>query len=426
MDAVLAHDLQPHHFLQRRQGDESAEPLPGEVYAWQLQHARAFRDVPSLELLHARWPLFEMAHSVDGVAGLLDQMLREVNRRLIIDRIRELSALADDQSRLLDAPTIFYESAREFANAVPGTKVTRLSDALSMLDLYKIKEATGRTPGISFGMQWLDDLTYGMQAHEMVIIEAFLGQRKSSWAALICANAYFLHGRTPMFFSFEMEAHKLVERWIALAAGFQYTALKRLQLGEGDLRNWEEIGQRAADARFEKDVLVIDDERRPTDDFIYSRIEQYRPDFSVIDTLDEVRAPASIRGGMWEKQDHTAREVKGIARATRKPIIAIAQANREAEKDGANLGNIANSITIARKADIAVGMHATEAMKKMHYCEFTLLKNRDDGGEGTKKAMYFHPGTMELRPWLPTDNLPTKKDQSATHVVPPPPFSGTT
>ena len=342
MDEVLAHDLQPHHFLQRRTGDLSPEPLPGEVYGWMLSHQRRFRSAPSMDLLRMRWPAFEVVVATDGIGPLLDQMLRLVNRRLLIQSIRHLSELADDQSRLLDAPDHVFAAARDLARAVPSTGVTKFSDALNFLALYRQKELTGETPGISLSVQWLDDLTYGLQRHEMAIIEAFLGQKKSSLCVKMCADAYFLRDQTPLFFSFEMEGQKLVERWISMCAQFEYSALKRLKLGEGDLERWEKIGEKAASSRFEKDVLVIDDERRPTDDFIYGKIEQWQPDFSVVDTIDEVRAPIHIRSH-WERQDHVARELKAIARTTRRPLVVVAQAGREAEKDGATLGNIAGS-----------------------------------------------------------------------------------
>lgn len=408
MEPLLAHDIQPHHFLQRKDHDQSEEPTPGEVYAWMLSSLRRFRSVPSLDLLRSRFPKFEISESSDGVAALLEEFLRMINRRLVGEYSRDMAKLADDHSRLLDAETLVFEGARDLSRAMPGSNVARFSDAPTMLDLYKQRALTGETPGISFGMQWLDDLSYGIQSHEMAIIQAFLGQKKSSLAIKICADAYFLQDKTPLFFSFEMEGEKLVQKWIAMAAQFQYSALKRLKLGEGDLERWEKIGEKASDAKLEKDILVIDDERRPTDDFIHGRIERWRPDFSVIDTLDEVRAPASIRGGHWEKQDHIAREVKGIARNTKRPIIAIAQANRDAAKDGASLDNIAGSITIARKADLAIGLHATIEQKAAHMCEVTLLKNRDDSGEGTTKSMYFNPGDMVLRPWVPADGIATK------------------
>lgn len=408
MEPLLAHDLQPHHFLQRKDHDQSLEPLPGEVYAWMLDHLRRFRSVPSLELLRSRWPAFEIVESTDGVAALLEQMIGLVAYRELCTFNRQTAELCDDPSKWLDAEQHVFEAARELSRRLPGSSVTRFSDAINFLDLYKERAATGRTPGVSTSMQWLDDLTYGIQSHEMMIIQAFLGQKKSSLSLKICADAYFMQDKTPLFFSFEMEGQKLVERWIAYAAGIKYSALKRLELGEGDLQRWEEIGQRAEDAKLEKDILVIDDERRPTDDFIHGRIERWQPDFSVIDTLDEVRAPTTIRGGLWEKQDYVAREIKGIARNTRRPIIAIAQSNRDAEKEGTNLGNIAGSVTIARKADIAIGLHATAEQKKMHMCEVTLHKNRDDRGEGTMRSMYFNVGTGELRPWEPRDSVPQK------------------
>lgn len=337
----------------------------------------------------------------------MQEFLRMVNRRLVGEYSRKMGALADDYSRLLDAESLVFEGARDLAREMPGSKVTKLSDALSMLDLYRERQLTGTTPGISTSMQWLDDLTYGVQRYEMMIIEGFLGTGKSTHGVHMAADGYFLRGQTPMFFSLEMEADALVHRWIAKCAKFKYSALKRLQLGEEDLERWERIGEAAEASRFEKDVLVIDDERHPTSDFIYSKIEQWRPSFVIVDTIDEVRAP-SIYRSHWEKQDHIARELKGIARATKVPMVVIVQAGREAAEDGATLGNIAGSITIARKADIALGIHATAAMKEANMREYRLLKNRDDGGEGTVKTMYQNPSDMTIRPWVPSDNVAAK------------------
>lgn len=407
MEPLLAHDIQPHHFLQRKDHDQSEEPTPGEVYAWMLSSLRRFRSVPSLDLLRSRFPSFEISESSDGVAALLENFLTLVNRRLVGEYGRDMAKLADDPSRLLDAEALVFEGARDLARSMPGSNVARFSDAMSLLDLYKEREVTGKTPGISFSMQWLDDLTYGIQNHQMMIIEAFLGQKKSSWAVKMCGDAYFLRNQTPMFFSFEMDTDDLIEKWISVAAGIKYEAIERLELGEGDLKKWYEVAEKAEEAKFEKDILLFDDERRPTDDYIYSKIIQWSPSFAVVDTIDEVRAPSSCRTS-YERGDHVARELKGITRQTRTPLVVIAQANRSAAQDGASLDNIADSITIARKADIAVGMHATIAQKEAHMCEFTLLKNRNGAGEGTKKPMYFHPGTMELRPWVQRDSIASK------------------
>lgn len=402
---VLKHNLQPQHFMQRRLGDRSPEPLPGEVYEWILENLYRFRSIPSMDLLMMRFPHFDQAPSTDSIGSLMQAMMSQVNRNLLIEHIRELADVADDPARVIDAQSIVMEGARELARRLPGSKITRYSDALSMLDLYREREATGVVPGISTGIEWFDDLTYGLQPHEVMMIEGFLGTGKSSISIKMCADAYFMRGITPMVFAFEMEAHKLVQKWIAMAAKFEYRAIKRGELTEGEKRRWEEIGQKAVDSRFEKDVIVIDDERRPTDDFINSRIEQYRPGLVVVDTLDEVRAPAHIKS-FHEKGDYVARELKSIARSTKIPMVVVAQAGREAATEGATLHNVAQSITVNRKADIVMGIHSDENMKLNHMRRITLLKNRDDGGEGTTRNMYFHPGSMILRPWLPSDNAP--------------------
>lgn len=409
---VLEHDLEPHHFLQREMGNRKPEPLPGEVYEWMLEHLRRFRGIPSMELLMQRFPLFEPAHSTDTIGSLMQAMIAQVNRRAMIKHSRRLSDVADDPALVVDAASHALESARELARSLPGSRVTRFSDALSMLDLYNERELTGKLPGLSTCLDWLDDLTYGVQRHEMVVIEGFLGTGKSSHAIKICADAYFLRDKTPLFFSLEMEGDKLVQKWIAVAADFQYRAMKRGNLTEDEKRRWHEVGEKAAAAKFEKDCIVIDDERRPTDDFIYSNIEKYRPDLSVVDTLDEVRAPTHIKA-FHEKGDYIARELKGIARSTKIPMFVVAQAGRDAARDGATLDNVAQSITIPRKGDIVIGIHSTPAMKQNHMREFTLLKNRDDKGEGTKRTMYFNPGSLELRPWLPTDSAPAPTRQEA-------------
>lgn len=407
MAEVVARAIEPHHFLERRAGDTSPVPMPGEVFGFMLGHLRRYRSIPSMELTRARFPLFEFVPCTDSLEALVGEMVGVIKRRELIHALREGAKIADDPEKVKDAEIYMFEIAAALARAVPSSTITRFSDSLNRLALYEERERTGQTPGISFGIDELDALTYGAQAHELVIIEGFLGTGKSSMCIRQCVKSYLEQDKTPLFFSLEMEGEKLAQRWDAIVAGFKYSALKRLELDQGDKDRWKRIAEKAHESRFEKDVLVIDDIRRPTDDRIYAEIERWRPSFTVIDTIDEVRAPNNLKSH-WERQDHVARELKGICRSTKRPMFVIAQAGREAEKEGATLGNIAGSITIARKADIAVGIHATAQMKKIKKVEVTLLKNRDDDGEGTILHMWRDLATSDMRRWQPSDGVATK------------------
>lgn len=407
MTEVLARSLEPHHFLQRQKGDTSPEPLPGEVYAWMIQHIRLYRSVPSMGLAQARFPRFQFVQATDSIEALLEQMIRQIKRRELITGIRQLSEIADDPERVSDAEIFAFEIAAELARAVPSSVITRFSDSMSRLELNKIRAENGMLPGISLVVPEIDDYTYGAQDHEMAIIQGFLGMGKSTLAVNVCAKAYFEDGKTPLFFSFEMEGDKLAARWDSYAAQVSYKAMKRGQLQPEDYDKWMRVAEKAAESKFEKDILVIADERRPTSDFIYGQIERWRPAFSVVDTIDEVRAPSYVRG-FHETHDYVARELKGVARATKRPLIAVAQSGRDAAEQGSTLQNVAGSITIPRKADIVIGVHSTPDQKKANMVEFSLLKNRDDEGEGIKWTKFWNKGTGEIRPWTPEDGIPKK------------------
>lgn len=407
MQPALERSLEPHHFLQRTKGDENPLPMPGEVYGWMLHHVRHYRTVPNMGLALQRFPNFEFIDDSNSVEALRDEMVRQVKKRGLMIAIRELAEIHDDPGRVGNAEIHAFEVVSELARSLPSSAMTRYSDSINRLELNRLRAETGMTPGVSLLVPQLNELTYGIQSHEMAIIQGFLGQKKSTLAVMMSAEAYFERDQTPLFFSFEMEGDKLAARWDSYAAQISYRAMKRGQLGPAEYERWMRVAEKAAESKFEKDILVISDERRPTPDFIYGQIERWRPSFSVVDTLDEVRAPAHVRS-YHEIYDYLARELKGVARSTKRPLIACAQSGRGAAEEGSKIDNIAGSITIPRKADIVVAIHGTPEQKKMHMTEFTLLKNRDDEGEGQKFTVYMNPGTGILRAWTPEDGIASK------------------
>nr|MBA2724611.1 hypothetical protein [Actinomycetota bacterium] len=227
----------------------------------------------------------------------------------------------------------------------------------------------------------------------------------SSLSMVQSATEYIERGKTSLIISLEMDGFKMANRWDAAMAGFKYKALKFMNMRDDDYELWARFAERAFEARFERDVLVVDDIQRCTAERIFTEVERWRPDFFIVDTVDEIHAPAYLKSH-WEKQDYAARELKSVCRATKKPGIGVAQAGRAAEEDGATLGNMAGSITIARKADLVVGLHATPAMKRSNKLELRMLKNRDGEGDGLAYEYYRDPASLTLRPWLPSDAAP--------------------
>jgi replicative DNA helicase len=227
-------------------------------------------------------------------------------------------------------------------------------------------------------------------------------------AIIMSGEAYFKRNQTPLWFSLEMEGDKLAQKWDAWAAGISYNAMKRMELRDDDYEKWARIAEKAADSRFEKDIIVIDDVHKPTPERVYMEVERWQPDVTFVDTIDEIRAPTHLRS-VWEQQGHAIRELKGICRTVKRPIVGIAQAGRDAEQEGATLGNIAFSIDIARKADIVLGLHASKEMQAQKKMEVRALKTRDSEGVGLRWEFKWDVANMDFRKWEPGDVMPVRQ-----------------
>lgn len=415
MTEVLARNLEPFHFLQRAKGDINPIPLPGEVYGWMLTHLRQFKAPPSLELTRRRWPLFELLGSSDPMPVLVQTMVDEIKRRLLIQHIRTLSEIADDPTKWGEAEIFAFEAAADLARAIPSSNITRLSDSTNRLRLHQQMQEMGRAPGITIGTADFDSLTYGIQPGELLVWEGFLGTGKSTMSMIQSASEYVERGMTSLVLSLEMSGQKMAARWDAAMAGFKYRSLKFMEMRDADYEKWARFAERAFEARFEKDVLVVDDIHRCTAERIYAEVERWQPDFFVVDTIDEIHAPSYLKSH-WERQDFVARELKGVCRVTKRPGIGIAQSGRDAEESGAKLGNVAGSITINRKADLVVGIKATQEMKRIHQIILSMLKNRDGDGDGIEHTYFRDPASLEIRPWVMQDSAP--KPPSATMATP--------
>lgn len=406
MEAALSRNIEASHFLQRSKGDTSEKALPGEVYAWMSQHLRRYKSAPGIEIARMRWGKnFEFFVGAEPTEVLVDLMVGQVKRRALIEGIRHLSVIADDPTKWSDAELYAFEVSANLARTVPSSDVTRLSDSIHRLRLHREMQAKGRAPGITLVGPDLDHLTFGIQPSELAIWQGFLGGGKSTMTMIQAMLEYVQRAQSALVLSLEMEGDKMAKRWDAALAGFKYRALKFMEMRDEDYELWARWAERAFDARFEKDIIINSEIGRCTSERIYAEVEKWQPDFFIVDTIDEIVAPSYLKSH-WERQDFAARELKSICRVTKRPGIGVAQAGRDAEEEGAKLNNMAGSITIARKADIVVGLHSTPQMKRINQLELRMLKNRDGEGDGLKYTYYRDPATLVLRPWTPADAAP--------------------
>lgn len=395
IEEVIAREIEPQHFE-----DEDVRA----VYQIMLDHVRKYKIPPSLEVIQAEISTLErrLKRKLDfninevntnALDYLIDKFIGLIKYRATADAARELAAKTDDPDNWMNLDIDALEIARNLALVVPSSQVAKLSEVKKRIEEYERRKREGDFWGIKTGIQMLDNLTMGIQPHELATIAGWMGLGKSTLAQVILFNAY-LQDKTPMMISGEMEAEALFRKWDTMATNISYTALKALDLGDKQMAKWEEWGEKAEAAQADRDIIVIDDIGRLTVDKVFAETIRYSPDLVCVDYIGLMEAPTQYGQG-WEKITYCTKGLKQNARNLKIPHIVVAQTNREDGGSGAALDKLAGSLSIGRDSDQVYGLYQSEEMMEMERMEVRLLKNRD-GAQGTS-IMKWRPETMEFR-----------------------------
>lgn len=364
-----------------------------EVWTFILDHLRRYKSPPSYDAVRQRHPDFRLEVTTDALDYLMDRFIQTVKRRLAIELGRSYRDAIDDPDRVAEIELIALEMARTLTEAVPSPSVGRFSDVHSRIAEYNRKKEAGEVMGILTGFPTFDNLTLGIQPHEFVVIMAFLGVGKSTMMQRIFYEVY-LQGKTPMMMSLEMDAQSLLRKFDSMATQIRYWALKALELGEGDMREWEQLAERADAARHEKDIIIIDDVGGCTVDKVLAETIRYKPDLVGIDYVGLMDAPRGVQGKSWEKVTYITRALKSNARSLRIPILAAAQANREGGRGEIAITHTAEALSIARDCDMMIGLQQDEEQYENKTMEALLLKNRD--GKRGRAELHWDLDIMDI------------------------------
>lgn len=377
------------------ESDHFADNECRNVWEFITDHMRQYKSAPSSDIVREQFRDFSFELTTDTLDYLTDRFVKDVKRRLAIQLGREYRDAIDDPDEVENIEVRALEMARQLTEVVPSPKVTRFSEMDQRIREYERKLAAGEVSGIKMGIPTFDNLTLGIQPHEYVTIAAFLGVGKSTMMQHMFYQAY-LQGKTPLLISLEMEASAIMRKFDVMATSVQYHAMKALELDDEDKYHWEEVAELASSNRHERDIIVIDDIRHPTVDDVMAATIRYKPDIVGVDYVGMMDAPRGSSATSWEKLTHITRGLKSNARTLKVPIVAAAQGNRDFAKEGANLWNLAQSISVGQDSDIVIGLQRDEDMIERDQMEAILMKQRD-GISGKSVIMNWKLDTMDIR-----------------------------
>lgn len=292
-----------------------------------------------------------------------------------IEKVRELHLLRE----LIRVSTATVENCynftggiEEFVDQVEQTvfRVTqdRVSDAAqamkeptreAMAVIQKMMMKKGELTGVTSGFKDLDNLTWGFQKQEMIILAARPSMGKTS-LALNFAEAAAMpkrgEGVPVLIFSLEMSAAQLALRMLCSRARVNLKLLREGLLS----RNGDDNTRLVAVAdEFAKSPIFIDDSSHLSIMELRAkarRVHARRPlGLIVVDYL-QLLSPTDSSVPREQQVAEASRGLKALAKELGLPVIVLSQLNRSSEKENRTpkLADLRESGSIEQDADVVL------------------------------------------------------------------------
>ena len=292
-----------------------------------------------------------------------------------IEKVRELHLLRE----LIKVTTSTVEQCfayqggiEEFIDKVEQDifRVTqdRISDAArpmreptreAMTVINKLMMKKGEKTGVVTGFKALDDLTFGFQKQEMIVLAARPSVGKTALALNIAESAVLPKKGEPvptLIFSLEMSSSQLALRMLCARARVNMRMLRDGVLPKQVPEQHELV--KVAD-EFSKSPLFIDDsghltimELRAKARRLYSR---YKLGLVVVDYL-QLLSPGDPSIPREQQVAEVSRGLKAMAKELDLPVLVLSQLNRSSEKENRapRLSDLRESGSIEQDADVVL------------------------------------------------------------------------
>lgn len=316
----------------------------------------------------------------------IDEIIETSRYRRIIAFGTKLVAGGYEQNK-----TVLAQSMEHLSKILSDGDLREMAPFSQILDEYmagydqaRKDHAEGKIVGLSTGFKSIDRF-FRFFPEDLNILAARTSIGKTSWAlnvALSIAKESLLSSIEVAFFSLEMSRGQLAQRLLSIDALLDQSLLR-----DGKTTDDEDLLVRMKAQELRNIGLHISDRDRHIDEIKNSaRLICERRTIGLI-VLDYLQLVKSADGGSRQPRHEViadiSRELKALAQELHVPILALAQLNRESEKQNEpQLTNLGESDAIGRDADTVSFIHILpEEVEKRNRAEdyqvvFKVRKNR--------------------------------------------------
>jgi replicative DNA helicase len=214
----------------------------------------------------------------------------------------------------------------------------------------------GQLSGITSGFHRLDKLTDGFQLGELAIIGARPSIGKTAIAIAIAKAAAIEHRVPTLFISLEMSDESIVRRMVSTVGSIPMQAIKTGEMDEGGMKAMGSATAKVAGSPIYYVSGSGISSIATITAVIRRAVRKWGVKLVLIDYLQKIHGSKSAEKKTYEIAEVSGK-LKAVASDTKTAVVALAQLNRENEKDKGRvprLTDLADSGQIERDADLVL------------------------------------------------------------------------
>ncbi len=287
-------------------------------------------------------------------------------RRKLLRVSNKISVSVFDET--INSRTVLEEAQKhifELTDAGSSATFNKLSEILipTINAIEEMHKNRGEYTGVPSGLESLDELTYGFQDAEFIIIGARPSVGKTALAMTMASHITVNKNIPAAFFSLEMSSMQLTMRLIASLGKINSNKMRSANLSTLD---YKKIGD-ACGKLHEAPLYLVDMPNMKLLDLraIARQLagDPYNVKIIFIDYLTLITGENSLIP-RHEQIAEISRSLKSLARELNIPVVALSQLTRDAEGKRPGLSDIRESGSLEQDADVVMFLHRERAETK--------------------------------------------------------------
>ena len=322
ISAVLE-DKQMHVLLQANV--EGLLRTHSDIWEFIRRYTEANGTVPPKTLVVEKFRDFS---PVEGI-GATKHHLEELQAEYLQTSLKQIlvAAATDVQDgkgvQVLESLITKTSELKKNTSVIRDIDVTDLQSAVAYYENVQKQQELGML-GIKTGLPGFDNyLPSGIMPGQLGVMLAYPGIGKS-WLSLYFAVQAWKQGKSPMVISLEMSETEVRNRVFAIM-GEGLWSHRKLSNGEIDIEDLKRWHSKALEGKPEFHIISNDTGGEITPSVLRGKIDQYRPDFVIVDYL-QLMSPNQKSDNETVRMKNLSRELKLMAIGEEVPIIAISSA----------------------------------------------------------------------------------------------------